>query len=88
MGLEESNGNKHQNEENKLDEQEPKMKQKGQLFSTLNQMGTWISKIAQLDTLDFSKSTIKRRQLQETRLIKRQQESGKIKMITKKKSAL
>ena len=55
------------------------MKQKDQLFSTLNEMGMSISKMAQLDTLGLSESTIKskRRQLKETGLIKRQPGSGR-----------
>ena len=42
-------------------------------------MGMSISKMAQLDTLDFSESTIKRkrRQLKETGLTKRQLGSGR-----------
>ena len=79
MDLEESDGDKHQDEEDKHDQQDPKIKQKDQLFSTLNQMGMSISKMAQLDTLGLSESTIKRkrRQLKETALIKRQPESGR-----------
>ena len=71
--MEESGGVKHQVEEDKHDQQDPKIKQKDQLFSTLNQMGMSISKMAQLDTLGLSESTIKRkrRQLTETGLIKR-----------------
>ena len=59
------------------------MKQKDQLFSTLNQMGMSISKIAQLDNLGLSESTIKskRRQLKETGFIKRQPGSGRKKII-------
>ena len=66
------------------------MKQKDQLFSTLNQMGMSISKMAQLDTLGLSESIIKRkrRQLKETGLIKRQPGSGKKRSCTKKRSAL
>ena len=59
MGLQESDWDKHQDEEVKHDKQDPKMKQKDQLFSTLNQMGMLISKMAQLDTLGLSESTIK-----------------------------
>ena len=44
MGLQESDGDKHQDEEHKHDQQDPKMKQKDQLFSTLNEMGMSISK--------------------------------------------
>ena len=90
MGLEESDGDIHQDEEDKHDQQNPKMKQKDQLFSTLNQMGMSISKMAQLDTLGLSQSTIKRkrRQLKETRLIKRQPGSGRKRSSTKKRSAL
>ena len=40
------------------------MKQKDQLFSTPNQMGISISKMAQLDTLGLSESTIKRKRTQ------------------------
>ena len=66
------------------------MKQKDQLFSTLNQMGMSISKIAQLDTLGLSESTIKRkrRQLKEAALIKRQPGSGDKRSSTKKSSVL
>ena len=80
MGLEESDEDKH-------DQQDPKMKQKDQLFSTLNEMGMSISKMAQLDTLGLSESTIKRkrRQLKETRLIKRQPGSGRKKIIDEEK---
>ena len=87
MGLEESDGDKHQDEEDKHDQQDPKMKQKDQLFSTLNQMGMSISKMAQLDTLGLSESTIKRkgRQLKETGLIKRQPGSGRKKIIDEEK---
>ena len=59
MGLEESDEDKHQDEEDKHDQQDPKIKQKDQLFSTLNEMGMSISKMAQLDTLGLSESTIK-----------------------------
>ena len=55
MGLEESDGDKHQDGENKHDQQDPKMKQKDQIFSTLNQMGMSISKMTQLDTRPFRK---------------------------------
>ena len=80
MGLEESDEDKH-------DQQDPKMKQKDQLFSTLSQMGMSISKMAQLDTLGLSESTIKRktRQLKETGLIKLQQGSGRKKIIDEEK---
>ena len=87
MGLQESYGDKHQDEEDKHDQQDPKIKQKDQLFSTLNQMGMSISKMAQLDTLGLSESTIKRkrRQLKETGLIKRQPGSGRTKIIDEEK---
>ena len=87
MGLEESDGDKHQDEEDKHDQQNPKIKQKDQLFSTLNEMGMSISKMAQLDTLGLSESTIKRkrRQLKETGLIKRQPGSGRKKIIDEEK---
>ena len=62
IGLEESDEDKHQNEEDKHDQQNPKIKQKDQLFSTLNEMGMSISKMAQLDTLGLSESTIKRKE--------------------------
>ena len=83
IGLQESDGDKH-------DQQDPKMKQKDQLFSTLNQMGISISKMAQLDTLGLSESTIKRKrtQLKETGLIKRQPGSGRKRLSTKKRSVL
>ena len=61
MGLEEPDEDKQQDEEDKHDQQNPKMKQKDQLFSTLNQMGMSISKMAQLDILGLSESTIKRK---------------------------
>ena len=38
MGLEESGGDKHQDEEDKHDQQNPKIKQKDQLFSTLHSL--------------------------------------------------
>ena len=67
MGLEESDEDKHQDDKDKHDQQDPKMKQKVQLFSTLNQMEMSISKMAQLDTLGLlekhyqkEKKTIKR----------------------------
>ena len=65
------------------------MKQKDQLFSTLNQMGMSISKMAQLDTLGLSESTIERnrKQLKETGLIKRQDLVEK-RSSTKKESVL
>ena len=87
MGLEESDGDKQQDEEDKHDQQDPKMKQKNQLFSTLNQMGMSISKMAQLDTLGLLECTIKRkaRQLKETGLIKRQPESARKKIIDEEK---
>ena len=87
VGLEESDGDKHQDGEDKHDQQDPKMKQKDQLFSTLSQMGMSISKMAQLDTLGLSESTIKRkrRQLKETALIKRQPGSGRKKIIDEEK---
>ena len=90
IGLEESDGDKHQDGEDKHDQQDPKMKQKDQLFSTLNQMGMSILKMAQLDTLDLSESTIKRkrRQLKETEFIKRQQDLVEKRSSTKKMSAL
>ena len=58
-----------------------------QLFSTFNEMGMSISKMAQLDTLGLSESTIKRkrRQLKETGLIKRQPGSGRKKIIDEEK---
>ena len=73
MGLEESDEDKHQDEEDKHGQQDPQIKQKDQLFSTLNEMGMSISKMAQLDTLGLSESTIKRKrtQLKETGLFKR-----------------
>ena len=79
IGLQESDEDNHQDEEDKHDQQDPKIKQNDQLFSTLNQMGMSISKMAQLDTLGLSESTIKRktRQLKETALIKRQPGSGR-----------
>ena len=80
MGLQESDGDKH-------DQQNPKIKQKDQLFSTLNEMGMSISKMAQLDALSLSESTIKRktRQLKETGLIKRRPGSGRKKIIDEEK---
>ena len=45
MGLEESDGDKHHDEEDKHDQHNPKIKQKDQLFSTLNEMGMSISKM-------------------------------------------
>ena len=52
-----------------------------------HQMGMSISKMAQLDTLGLSESTIKskRRQLTETGLIKRQPGSGRKKIIDEEK---
>ena len=87
VGSEESDGDKHQDEQDKHDQQDPKIKQKDQLFSTLNQMGMSISKMAQLDTLGLSESTIKRkrRQLKETGLIKLQPGSGRKKIIDEEK---
>ena len=87
MGLQESDGDKYQDGEDKHDQQDPKIKQKDQLFSTLNQMGMSISKMAQLDTLGLSESTIKRkrRQLKQTGLIKRQPGSGRKKIIDEEK---
>ena len=66
------------------------MKQKDQLFSTLNEMGMSISKMAQWDTLGLSESTIKRKrkQLKETGLIKRQSGSGRKKIIDEEKECL
>ena len=64
MGLQESDGDKHHDEENKHDQQDPKMKQKDQLFSTLNEMRMSITKMVQLDTLGLSKSTIKKKRRQ------------------------
>ena len=63
------------------------IRQKDQLFSTLNQMGMSISKIAQLDTLGLSESTFKRKriQLKETGLIKCQPESDRKKIIGEEK---
>ena len=54
-GLDESDGDKHQDEQDKHDQQDPKTKQKDQLLSTLNQMEVSISKMMQLDTLGLSK---------------------------------
>ena len=90
MGLEESDEDKQQDEEHKHDQQDPKIKQKDQLFSTLNQMGMSISKMEQFDTLGLSESTIKskRRQLKETGLIKRQSGSGRKKIIDEEKECL
>ena len=87
MGLQESDGDRHQDEEDKHDQQESKIKHKDQLFSTPNQMGMSISKMAQLDTLGTSESTIKSktRQLKETALIKRQTGSGRKKIINEEK---
>ena len=87
IGLEKLDEEKHQNEENKHSQQDLKMKQKDQLFSTLNEMGMSIKKKAQLDTLGLSESTIKRktRQLKETGLIKRQTRSGRKKIIDEEK---
>ena len=59
MGLQESDGDKHQDGEDKHDQQNPKIKQKDQLFSTQNQMGMSISKMAQLDTLGLQKAQSK-----------------------------
>ena len=59
MGLQESDGDKHQDEEDKHDQQDPKIKQKDQLFSTLNDMGMSISKMAQLDTFGFQRALSK-----------------------------
>ena len=42
MGLQESDKDKHQDKEDKDYQQDPKMKKKDQLFSTLNQMGMLI----------------------------------------------
>ena len=80
MDLEESDKDKH-------DQQDPKIKQKDQLFSTLNEMGMSISKMAQLDILGLSESTIKRkrRQLKDTGLIKRQPGSDRKKIIEEEK---
>ena len=85
--MQESDGDRHQNGEDKHDQQDPKMKQKDQLFSTLNQMGMSISKMALLDTLGLSESTIKMktRQLKQTGLIKRQPGSGRKKIIDEEK---
>ena len=44
MGLDESNGDKHQNEKHKPDQKDSKMKQKDQLFSTFSQIGVSVSK--------------------------------------------
>ena len=55
IGLDESDGGKHQDEQDKHDQQDPKTKQKGQLLLTLNQMDVSISKMMQLDTLGLSK---------------------------------
>ena len=87
MGLQESDGDRHQDEQDKHDQQDPKMKQKDQLFFTLNQIGMSILKMAQLDTLGLSESTIKRKrkQLKETGLIKRQPGSGIKKIIDEEK---
>ena len=90
MGLEESDEDKQQDEEDKHDQNDPKMKQKDQLFFTPNQMGMSILKMAQLDTLGLSESTIKRKrtQLKETGLIKRQPGSDRKRSSTKKRSVL
>ena len=90
IGLEEPDGDKQQDEEDKHDQQDPKMKQKDQLFSTPNQMGMSISKMAQLDTLSLSESTIKRKrtQLKESGLIKSQPGSGRKRLLMKKRSVL
>ena len=90
MGLQESDGDRHQDEEDTHDQQDPKMKQKDQLFSTLNEIGMSISNMAHIDTINLSESTFKRkrRQLKETALIKRQQGSSKKRTLTKKRSVL
>ena len=54
MGLEKSDRDKNHDEKQKFDLQDPKMKQKDQLFSILNQMEMSISKMTQLDTLNLS----------------------------------
>ena len=60
MGSEKSDRNRYQDEENKLDQQDPNMKQKDKLISTLNQIGMSISKIEQFGILGLSKITIKK----------------------------
>ena len=62
MGLQESDGDKHQDEEHKHDQQDPKIKHKDQLFFTLNQMGMSISKIINLTLLAFQKALSKGKQ--------------------------
>ena len=62
IGLKESDEDKLLNEEDKHDQQDSKIKLKGQLFTTLNEKRMLISKIAQLDTLGLSESIIKRKE--------------------------
>ena len=79
---------KNHDEEDKLDQQDPKMKQKGKLFSTLNEMGMSISKMAQLDTLGLSESTIKRKKIKRNWIHQTQAGSGKKKTIDVEKDSL
>ena len=64
IGLKESDEDKLLNEEDKHDQQNSKIKQKDQLFTTLNEKRMLISKMAQLDTLGLSESTIKKKRRQ------------------------
>ena len=63
-GLDESDGDRHQDEKDKLDHQDSKRKQKDKLLSIPNQMEMLISKIAQLNTFVPPKSIFKRERRQ------------------------
>ena len=78
IGLEESDGDKHQDEEDKHD-QKIQNEAEGSTILYSKPNGNVDFKMAQLDTLSLSECTIKRkrRQLKQTGLIKRQPGSGR-----------